>query len=183
MIVDEIKVKTIPGFSNYAISQDGRVWSKPHIRKHPPYNVDRLYKGKWLRGYKHKSGYPHILLSRNGRRFLLKLSRLILKTFVGPCPVGMECRHLDGNKQNNQLSNLCWGTHQKNIDDRTNMGTTARGERQGLSKLKKQDVQNIRMLYQTNRFRYKDLASKFNVSISTIWQIIKGVTWTHLKTT
>lgn len=43
---------------------------------------------------------------------------IVLTTFVGPCPEGLECRHLDGVKTNCRLSNLAWGTVTENAEDR-----------------------------------------------------------------
>src|SRR5271167_2615180 len=47
-----------------------------------------------------------------------QLHRLVLLAFVGPCPEGMECRHLDGNHLNNRLGNLEWNTHLVNMQDK-----------------------------------------------------------------
>jgi hypothetical protein len=46
---------------------------------------------------------------------------LVLRAFVGERPVTIErgeIRHLDGNKTNNVLANLCYGTIKENADDR-----------------------------------------------------------------
>lgn len=178
MFIDEIEIKTIPEFPSHAVSKKGFVYSK--TRKD---QLGRLRTGKKLNEYNNGSIYPHVWITVDKRRFLRKVSRLVLTTFVGPCPDGMECRHLDSNSQNSSLDNLCWGTHQENINDRTLAGTTACGERQGRSILKNRDISVIKYLYKTGMFRYKDIAFQFNVSISTIWQIIKGKTWNHLEPT
>jgi hypothetical protein len=47
----------------------------------------------------------------------------VLEAFVGPCPPGKECRHLDGNGQNNKLQNLKWGTRLENVQDSIKHGT------------------------------------------------------------
>jgi hypothetical protein len=40
---------------------------------------------------------------------------LVLETFVGPCPDGLERLHRDDDPQNNRLSNLYYGTHAENM--------------------------------------------------------------------
>lgn len=47
---------------------------------------------------------------------------VVLESFVGPCPPGMETRHLDDDPSNNRLTNLCWGTRGENVRDRVRNG-------------------------------------------------------------
>lgn len=49
--------------------------------------------------------------------------RVILRTFVGPCPEGMEAGHLDGDARNNRLENLAWVTPKENEDHKWGHGT------------------------------------------------------------
>lgn len=51
------------------------------------------------------------------------MHELVLTAHVGPCPPGMECRHLDGDEKNNALSNLVWGTPPEQALDRVRHGT------------------------------------------------------------
>lgn len=44
----------------------------------------------------------------------IRVHAVVLNAFVGPRPDGMVCRHLDDDKTNNALSNLCWGTPREN---------------------------------------------------------------------
>jgi hypothetical protein len=45
--------------------------------------------------------------------------RMVVEAFVGPAPspLHIDIRHLDGNKQNNALINLRWGTRSENMKD------------------------------------------------------------------
>jgi hypothetical protein len=67
-------------------------------------------------------GYKRINLSdgqsrKSRKKKQLMVHHLVLRAFVGPCPAGMQTRHLDGNPANNRLDNLCWGTPKENAED------------------------------------------------------------------
>ncbi|GAC81679.1 HNH endonuclease [Gordonia malaquae] len=55
-----------------------------------------------------------------GRHFV---HRLVMETFVGPCPSGMEVRHLNGEPADNRLENLAYGTRSENVLDSVAHGT------------------------------------------------------------
>lgn len=56
--MEEIELKTIPRFPNYAITRDGRVWSKPRINA-----VGNNLQGQWLKPVKRKD-YLHVDLCK-----------------------------------------------------------------------------------------------------------------------
>lgn len=113
--------KRIPG-SAYAVSEYGQV-----NRVEPGKNT---YPGKALKpALIH--GYPMVCIYTNGKKRTVKVATLVLETFVGPRPEGLEGCHDDGDKNNSHRSNLRWDTHVENCADRDRHGTTARGERNG----------------------------------------------------
>lgn len=174
MIVDEINLKTIPGFPNYAITKDGRVWSKPRTD-----SIYRLRGGRWLTPQKTKNGkYLRVKLCVNGLVFRIQVHSLVLETFVGPCPDGMECRHLDGNPSNNKLDNLKWGTKSENAQDAIRHGTHSSihnyGEKHPSTKLRNIDVKNIKSLRQTFGFSLESIASLFGVTKQHVCKICLG---------
>ncbi len=75
--------------------------------------------------------YLQVCFSRSGVEELHLVHRVILETFAGPCPEGMECLHGDGVSDNNRLDNLRWGTVQENKEDQKRHGTTMRGRKLG----------------------------------------------------
>src|SRR5688572_26642217 len=109
--------RAVPGHPGYEVSNLGRVrsyWTRG-VEKHIG-NQPRL-----LRPFKNKLGYLAVTLAGGRKK---SIHRLVLETFVGPCPDGMEARHVnDNNPANNRLSNLCWGTRQENCDDKKRHGT------------------------------------------------------------
>lgn len=167
-------MKQIPNFNDYFATKDGKIWSAPK-----GYNNK---KGKFLKLYAISGGYLGVRLVSDKKLISKKVHRLILETFVGPCPKNMECRHLDGKRQNNNLENLCWGTRKENQHDRIQHGTNiyAKGEKHGRAKLTEQDICTIRKLHKSKKFNQYQLANKFNVSRKNIFQIINKKTWVYL---
>lgn len=161
-------MKRIPGYPNYLITKIGEVWS--------------LKKKIFLKPAINRCGYLFVGLYKNKQRKGYHIHSLVLKTFVGPCPNGMECRHLDGNSTNNHLNNLCWGTKKENQNDSKRHGTMnrAKGENHGHVKLTKFEVLRIRLLYQTGRYYQRELAKMFSVHRSTIGFIVRKEHWRHI---
>lgn len=86
--------------------------------------------------------------------------------------------HIDGNKHNNNVSNLEWCTSSENSQHalRAGLRHPAHGERHGSAKLTEKDVSAIRdLLMQGNTGA--DLARKYNVSTTTMSAIKKGKIW------
>lgn len=123
-----------------------------------------------------KDGYNKISLSKQGDATNFYVHRLVLEAFVGPCPDGMECRHLDGNPANNKLENLCWGTHARNIRDRDDAGNTYKGVRHHRAKLEPDDVVKIRELLRL-KIPERKIAALFDVDRGAIQGIKLGRSW------
>jgi hypothetical protein len=121
-------------------------------------------------------GYPQIT-HRTGQKRHFKVHRLILLAFVGACPPGMQCRHLNGDKTDNRLANLCWGTRAQNMADKVGHGTSNRGERGGGSKLKEHQVREIRSAGAVSN---TVLARRYGVTSQQIGQIRLGKSWWYL---
>ena len=166
-----MKKKLIPNYPNYAVTRDGRVWSKPKAG-------GGHHNGKWLKPIKDRDGYLLVGLYKNGKEFGHRVHRLVLETYVGPCPEGMECRHLDGNSSNNSLPNLCWGTHQENEQDRLRHGTDNRGEKHGQAKLTESDVREIRDL--CNYLTQREIGKRYSISQQQVSYIIHRKKWKHI---
>lgn len=101
-----------------------------------------------------------------------------LFTYV-PNPLNKpHINHKNGIKTDNRAENLEWVTHKENIHHALNSGLIPTGERCSWSKLKEKDVIFIR----TNKDLSKEeLSKKFNVSKTTITDILKYRSWKNLK--
>ncbi len=83
----------------------------------------RRYKSKILKPYCKPNGYLEITLSNNGIQIKYYVHRLVLETFIGPCPNGLQCCHYDGLRNNNNLNNLRWDTPSNDCLDKKRHGT------------------------------------------------------------
>jgi hypothetical protein len=104
--------KKIPGYPwYYEVSNKGRMRSLERIDK---------------RGWKRRTKILKISdaqITLNGK--WCSLARLILLAFVGPPPKGCYlARHLNDDRENNNLENLAWGTDQDNHDDAVKNGVS-----------------------------------------------------------
>lgn len=173
----KLDVKNIPGFPDYAITRDGRVWSKPRTTSH-----GHKRKGRWLKPNIMADGYVHITLNLNKKSYVVKIHRLVLEAFMGSCPPGMEARHLNGLRGDNKLGNLCWGTKKENWKDRRKHGNmnSPKGETNGQAKLKEKQVREIYAIYHNKIYNQYSLAEMFSVSVMTICRIVNKKSWKHL---
>lgn len=95
---------------------------------------------------------------------------LVLRAHTGPPAPGQECRHLDGDRSNNRLGNLKWGTRKENAADRVLHGTHHRGEASPTSRLTDEQAEEIREASGS----HAEVARHFGVSATTIWRIRNG---------
>jgi hypothetical protein len=172
--------KPVPGWEGlYEISDRGRLrsldrWVSPKGCR--PY----LMRGKLFPGTNRDSyGYPIVCLVNSPRRQTATIHKLVLIAFRGTRPPDTQARHLDGNKENNALDNLVWGTVQANHDDKKRHGTMARGQKINRAKLSDEIVMDIRVRSAAGESRMA-LAREFGICDETIRHIIKRKTWTHV---
>ena len=107
----------------YEVSSKGRVRSTDKVVRANAHGGTRTIKGK-IRTLQlnPRNGYVYCSLRDSGRSKNLRVHRLVLEAFVGPCPDGMEALHIDGNKLDNSVENLRWGTHSENMLDKVAHG-------------------------------------------------------------
>lgn len=170
--------KAIPGFEWYEASDLGRVRSLD--RTIETRCGARFFRGRVLKPTPDKNGYQKVALYGELER-RVAVHRLVLEAFVGFCPDGMECRHLDGNPENNRLDNLAWGTPAENSADRRVHGTDIKGEKHHKSKLTEADVVAIRYEYADGTATLASLGRKYGVSRPLVGTIVRNETWTHIE--
>lgn len=169
--------KDIPGYE--------RIYQASNLGDIKSLNYNRTGKEQIIKQKLRNDGYMHVGLCRGGINKPYLVHRLVLETFVGPCPPGMECRHIDGNRQNNKFDNLKWGTHSENVCDSIFHGTHRTGNRKGIynsmSKLNDWIIRIINRLLKDDYLTQKEIAKIFNVTPGVICNIKHKRTWKHVE--
>jgi len=162
----------------YEVSNQGRVRS---LDRTATYNdgITRSFKGRVL-SPGCVQGYLQAHLGLGDRKEQRKVHQLVLEAFVGPCPDGCETRHLDGERSNNRLTNLCWGTKIENMADKRAHGRQGIGETHGRAKITADDVREIRATYARGGIIQKQLARKYGIAQSKISAIVRRELWRHV---
>ncbi|WP_422383255.1 NUMOD4 domain-containing protein [Roseibium album] len=171
--------KDIPGWEGvYQISSFGRVRSLN--RKVPAKDgTSRYYKGKVLSCGAGKNGYPVVVLYRSDKRETHTVHRLVAQHFIGPCPLGWQVAHNDGNRGNARLDNLRYDTVAGNASDKVMHGTQTCGEHVPGSKLSEQDVREIRE--NSEGLSQRELSHRYDISQTVVSNIWSGRSWKHIE--
>lgn len=160
--------KEVPGYEGlYQVSCRGQI--KALTKK-------RRRKELIIKPWRASSGYLTVRLSLNGIKETRFVHRLILETFIGLSPDGMQCRHLDGSRTNNRLTNLTWGTVMENQNDRVAHGTSNRGEQHPNAKLCNLDIWLIRNC----KVSQQKIAVFLNIDQSCVSRIRNHKVWRHV---
>ena len=111
----------VPGYEgSYEVSRHGEVRS---ITRQVPYGRHgcTVYKGRTLKLTKLRNGYLTVKLALAGHTRTTYVHELVLRAYKGPRPFTEErgeIRHLNGDKTDNSLWNLAYGTVTENAADR-----------------------------------------------------------------
>lgn len=89
--------KAYPSDARYEVSDQGY--------------VKNVKTGEITRGHLNDRGYYVFSLTKNKVK---RVGRMVLETFVGPCPNGCECSHKNTVKTDNRLENLEWSSPDDN---------------------------------------------------------------------
>jgi len=115
----------------------------------------------------------------DGKKRTFRAHRLVLMAFN---PVKnmdkLEVNHIDGNKKNNNLSNLEWCTGSENQRHafKTGLQKARKGESSNFSKLKEKDIDLIFKLRKEGKTQ-QQIADAVNCSSSNISYILNKKTW------
>lgn len=175
-----VDYRPIPGASDYRVGSDGSAWSRLHLGFLARGTARDSGEWRRLKPTIHKRGHRFVGITYDdGTRRTRYLHHLILEAFVGPCPPGMERRHLDGDPADNRPDNLAWGARLENVRDQQRHGVRVRGERVHGAKLTEDDVRAIRRLHAEGK-GYSELGRMFGVYHHTVRMLVLRETWKHV---
>jgi hypothetical protein len=163
----------------YQVSCEGTVRSMDRIITAPLNDIIRTHSviGKEMKQSLSKDGYPRVGLTKHNKHVKIKVHRLVASAFVPNPHNYTEVNHIDGDKKNNNFTNLEWCDRSHNIKHAFDTELrTHRGVKHPGSTLTEQDVIHIRTCGLSNG----ELSMMYSVSTSHIWAIRKRLAWKHI---
>lgn len=134
-----------------------------------------------------RAGYPSYTESINNKQRDVHVHRKVAETYI-PNPHNLPCvNHIDGNKENNDVSNLEWVTHKDNSQHASKMGLNdyqrTRKTKNNVSarKISMTQANEIRSKYVSGSRAYgaRALGREYGLPHTAILDILKGKTYTH----
>lgn len=145
------------------------------------------FQAKVARFLKHRPshvGYPRVNLCKDGKHKDTYVHRLVAFTFLGKCPEGYEVNHIDGDKNNNRVTNLEYITRKANMAHAFATGLINKtGSAHHGATLTEDQVREIRKMQETRLAQgmtLHDVGRLYGVKNYVIYQIISGKTWKHV---
>lgn len=123
-----------------------------------------------------RNGYGWVSIDGRG----MKTHAAVCEAVNGPRPKGYVAAHSCGNGHRGccTKSHIRWATRKENGEDMVKHGTSPRGERQGSSKLKSEQVMEIFAL--RGQKTQTQVASMYGVGANQIGKIWRGEQWSWL---
>ena len=109
--------RAVPGYEGFYEVSDGG-----SVRGLTRQVANRTVRGRNLKPIINRGGYARVALQGIGKPVYRSIHALVLEAFVGPRPEGAVTRHLDGDRLNNCVENLAWGTATENQYDTVSHG-------------------------------------------------------------
>ena len=176
--------KAIDGYEGiYEISSFGGVRSLDRfILQLSPLGhvVRRSYPGSTLKAVADNHGYIRVSLAKPGQKAETKrVHHLVAMVFIGPRPEGYSVCHIDGDKTNNTLLNLRYGTQSENEADKLAHGRLKHGQRHAEAKLDDETVRRLRSDLQGKTQSW--WAHHLRVSEAALSRALSYKTWRHIN--
>lgn len=173
-----VRYATVPRFGGaYAAGDDGHIWSCVKLG-----GQVRVLTARWRRLQATLlNGYWNVtILQHTGKYRPFPVHIMVLEAWRGPCPSGLECRHLNDIRTDNSLTNLAWGTHSQNMLDRgVNGDPTFRGDGHPQAVLTADLVAAMRLAVAGGE-RVNAVAARLDVPLEAAYGAVRGRSWAHL---
>ena len=114
-------MRDYPDFPDlYAVTEDGRIYSKPRKDKYlGRQHGDKFLKPKTRKDTANYRGngnkYLRVTLSVNGKYYERYIHQMVAETYLGSRPEGMVVDHIDGDIHNNHYTNLEYVSRTENM--------------------------------------------------------------------
>ena len=152
----------------YLVSKHGDVFSR--------------FTNKFLKKSESQTGYLVVNIRVDGERQPVYIHRLVAEAFIDN-PLGKDCvNQKDGNKHNNDVTNLEWVTDPENKDHALRTGLMLRGDDLKNAKLTHEQVVKICELLQQGKSTGQIITSLgLNISRGVLLNIRSRRDWTHIS--
>jgi hypothetical protein len=165
--------RPIAGLPGYEVSSFGQVRSLPRTVQRKD-GRSAPVRGGILRPTLLRVGY----LALNFGGTMRYVHHLVCEAFHGPCPEGMERRHLNGNPTCNWARNLAYGTSAENHADKRRHGRAQVGERHSQAVLKMAEVSWARQQAATG-LSCTRIAAILERPVAAVRDAVIGKSWAH----
>lgn len=129
-----------------------------------------------------KDGYLITSIKVGINRITCSIHRLVAMTFIPNPENKPEINHIDGNKTNNDVSNLEWVTRKENADHAIKIGLyNPRGETNGSSIYTEKQIREACELMENPKNNPRYVSMITGISRATLYQIRKGNEWVHVS--
>jgi NUMOD4 motif/HNH endonuclease len=139
--------------------------------------------GRVLKGNINKAGYEkQTLTDHNKKQHTVLVHRLVAMAFLPNPENKKNVNHKDGNKSNNELSNLEWATDSENMKHAIDTGLLKirKGQEIYFAKFTDEQARYIKTAVNNGDLSIKDACIMFSSCRRTISDMVKGRTWKHV---
>lgn len=159
--------RLIENSKNYFVNTKGEVFNSKHLRLRTRIRPDGYEQiGIWMEDTNKRKWFP--------------VHRLVAVAFI-PNPDNKPfVNHIDGNKSNNNVSNLEWVTPKENMFHSVNVLRKGLGEGNGNSVITEEIAETICKLLEKG-FTNWEISSTVNVTLGIISNIRNGTTWKEIS--
>lgn len=163
-------------YADYNIDTHGNVWSCKTNKKY----AFRAWRK--MKPYLTGNGYHRICLygkSSRGEKFAVH--KIVALAFIPKKQGKPFINHINGIKTDNRVENLEWCTASENTKHAYSIGHSPnnKGQNHGMSKLIDANINEIFEMRRMN-FSQKSIATHFNVSKSTICEVLQRKKFKHI---
>ena len=145
-------------------------------------NKNGVGSGEYVLNPAKQRGYLYVILSKGGERVTKRVHRLVAETFLTRGSSDLVVNHKDGNKLNNQISNLEWVTQAQNNQHAYDNGLK-RGPTKGLLNDNHPAAKSGRLVSPSGQVFYfksiKGFAVLQGLNASSLTQVLKSYRNSH----
>lgn len=147
----------------YFASDDGKIYSS------------KEYRGSFWRELSQNSNmaYNTVSLYANGKRTTYNVHKLVALAFFG-APMGRDVNHIDGDKRNNNVSNLEYCTRSENAKHAYSSGLKAKGQNHSMAIYSDRIIEQVHRL-RDRGFTQRGIAKRLLMTQTHVWRVLKGI--------